>query len=261
MNNNVINKNRKVYIGGNWKCNGDFSFIKKFEEELASLKNNDLSKVDIAIFPTSLHIANLSSNKELAHITFGSQNISQYGNGAYTGEISPKLLLDINIDTTLIGHSERRNLFNESEEVLSSKLKNAELNNFKIVYCIGEKLEDRESNKTMEVIIDQLNTVKSSIKCWENIVIAYEPVWAIGTGKTATPEQAEEVHCNIRKWLSENIDSSMSERTRIIYGGSVNGDNCDKLISQKNIDGFLVGGASLKPEFKKIVNSYEKKLC
>ena len=250
---------RKVYIGGNWKCNGDSKFIKDFEKELLSLKQDDPSKVEVAIFPTSLHLASLVANKDLSHIIFGSQNISQYGNGAYTGELSPQLLNDINVNTTLIGHSERRSLFNESEEVILEKLKNAEANNFNIVFCIGEKLEERKSDKTLDVIRTQLETAKSSVKNWDRIVIAYEPVWAIGTGETASPEQAEEVHAYIRKWLSENIDSKVSDSTRIIYGGSVNGGNCEKLISQKNIDGFLVGGSSLKPEFKKIVDSHKLK--
>jgi triosephosphate isomerase (TIM) len=248
---------RKVLIGGNWKCNGDSSFIESFHSSLEAFKVDDSSKAEVFVFPPSIHLQSLS--KKYPHIVFGSQNVSAFGNGAYTGELSPLLLKDIGINTTLIAHSERRSFFGDNEEVISAKLKNAEANGMYIVMCIGEKLEERESGNTMKVIISQLETVKHSITNWANIALAYEPVWAIGTGKTASPEQAEEVHAQIREWLAKNISKEVADATRIIYGGSVNGGNSDKLIAQANIDGFLVGGASLKSEFKTIIDSYKLK--
>ena len=248
---------RKVLIGGNWKCNGDQGFIKAFSSELDQFKVEDSSKAEVMVFTPSIHLQSIK--EKFPHLTVGSQNISQFGNGAFTGELSPSLLKDIGITTTLIAHSERRSLFGDTEEVIADKLKNAEANGFYIVMCIGEKLEDRESQKTMEVITKQLETVKASIKDWSRVALAYEPVWAIGTGKVASPEQAEEVHSAIRQWLNDQINKEVSESTRIIYGGSVSASNCDKLITQKNIDGFLVGGASLKPEFKIIIDSHKHK--
>lgn len=248
---------RKVFIGGNWKCNGDLSFIKGFEPSLESFKVEDSSKAEVFVFPPSLHLKDLVS--KFPHITFGSQNISQFGNGAYTGELSPLLLKDVNIHSTLIAHSERRQFFGDSEEVIAHKLKNAEAHGFTIIMCIGEKLNERESGNTLDVIKTQLETVKNNVTNWDKIVIAYEPVWAIGTGKTASPEQAEEVHASIRQWLSENVSKEVADSTRIIYGGSVSASTSDKLIVQPNIDGFLVGGASLKSEFKAIIESYKNK--
>ncbi len=248
---------RKILIGGNWKCNGDNNFIKAFTKDLESFVVEDSSKAEVMVFPPSIFLTSLS--EKFKHITFGSQNISQFPNGAYTGEISPSMLKDIGIHTTLIAHSERRSLFGDNEEVIASKLKNAENNGLFIVMCIGEKLDERNNKLTFDVVKHQLETVKASIKNWANIAIAYEPVWAIGTGKTASPEEAEEVHSYIRNWIKDNISQDVANATRIIYGGSVTGLNCDNLIAQPNIDGFLVGGASLKPDFKKIVDSYKHK--
>jgi triosephosphate isomerase len=250
---------RKIIIGGNWKCNGDLSFIKSFSSEIDSFKisNEDNSNAEVILFPPFIHLSLLKEKHP--HLKLGSQTISQYGNGAFTGVISPQLLKDIGITTTLIGHSESRSLFGDSEEVISAKLKNAEANLFEIVMCVGEVLSERENQQTVQVLKRQLETIKSSIKNWDKVIIAYEPVWAIGTGKTASPEEAEETILEIRNWIKENVSEEVSSKISIIYGGSVNGSNCEKLISQKNIDGFLVGGASLKSEFKKIVDSYKVK--
>lgn len=247
---------RKLLYGGNWKCNGDKGFLQTFDSTLKSLTvEND--KAEVVVFPTSLLLKEVREKYD--HIRVGSQNVSQFGNGAYTGELSPELLKDIGITTTLIGHSERRLYFGDDEQTISAKIKNAEKNGMFIVLCIGENLQQRESNQTMDVVFKQLETVKTSIVNWSNLAIAYEPVWAIGTGKTASPEQAEEVHAEIRKWLEQSISKEVANQTRIIYGGSVTKDNCEALIKKTNIDGFLVGGASLKADFKIIVDSYKLK--
>lgn len=254
----MVSVQRKVLIGGNWKCNGDVAFIKDFQSTLNSL-SFDKNKAEVMIFPPSIHLASLKNNSDNSHLVIGSQNISKSGNGAFTGELSPQLLKDIGITTTLIGHSERRQFFGDDEQTIGEKLVNAEKNNIYVVFCIGENLQERESGKTIDVVKAQLDTLKNNVKIWENIAIAYEPVWAIGTGKTASPDQAEEVHAAIRKYLEENVSKEVASITRIIYGGSVNQGNCDTLIAKPNIDGFLVGGASLKPEFKTIVDSHKNK--
>ena len=181
-------------------------------------------------------------------------------NGAFTGEVSAKQLIDFGLNWTLIAHSERRQFFGDDETTIGKKIKLALANILNVVMCIGEKLEARNENKTMDVCINQLKTLVAKVSdngLQGKIVIAYEPVWAIGTGKTATPEMAQEVHEGIRKWISENVSAEVAQGIRIIYGGSVSEGNCNILIKEKDIDGFLVGGASLKPDISKIIMSYQ----
>jgi len=252
----VENNKRKVLIGGNWKCNGDSNFIKAFDSDLKSfVVEND--KAEVMIFPPSIFLEKLQETYK--HLIVGSQNISRYGNGAYTGELSPQLLKSIGISTTLIGHSERRQMFGDNEETIAAKIKNSEDNGIYSVICIGENLKEREENKTMDVIKGQLDTIIGAVKNWGNSALAYEPVWAIGTGKTASPEQAEEVHSEIRSYLAQKVSKEVAESVRIIYGGSVKDSNSVELIKKPNIDGFLVGGASIQPQFKTICDSYKQK--
>ena len=185
-------------------------------------------------------------------IQVGSQNVSAFGSGAYTGELTAEQLLDAGADWTLIGHSERRTLFGESADVTMKKLKRALETELKVIFCIGETLEERENGTTNKVIESQLTGIQDIVKKWTNLVLAYEPVWAIGTGKVATPEQAEDAHKFIRTYLSQQAGSNVADTIRIIYGGSVKSDSAKELIAKPNIDGFLVGGASLKEDFLKI---------
>lgn len=178
-----------------------------------------------------------------------------FSTGAYTGEITAEHLIDFGVEWTLIGHSERRSLFFEDNATVAKKVTQAQEFNLNVILCIGEKLDDREANKTNDVLKEQLDTVKDSIKDWSKIVIAYEPVWAIGTGKVATPDQAQDAHNFIRTWINTNVSAEVGHATRIIYGGSVNGKNSKDLIEQPDIDGFLVGGASLKAEFSDIITA------
>lgn len=165
-------------------------------------------------------------------------------------------LKDSGINWTILGHSERRTILNESDEVVASKTKAAVDGGLSVIWCCGESLEERESGKTVEVVTKQLAALKEKIGSdWSKIVVAYEPIWAIGTGKVATTEQAQEVHAALRKWLRENVDAKAADETRILYGGSVSEKNCKELAKQPDIDGFLVGGASLKPAFVDIINS------
>ena len=181
-----------------------------------------------------------------------SQNVFDKPNGAFTGEISAEQLADSNIGWALCGHSERRVILGEGDDFVASKSKASLDGGLGVILCCGETLEQREANETIKVVTHQLSAVSKKVQKhdWKKLVIAYEPVWAIGTGKVATKEQAQEVHAAIRKWLADEVSTEVAEHTRIIYGGSVNEKNCGELAGQSDIDGFLVGGASLKPACK-----------
>lgn len=184
-----------------------------------------------------------------------SQNVFDKANGAFTGEISAEQLSDSKIGWALCGHSERRVILGEKDDFIASKTKAALDGGLGVILCCGETLEQRESNKTIEVVTAQLKAVAEKTKDWSRIVIAYEPVWAIGTGKVASTQQAQEVHAAIRKWLADTVSKDAAQGTRIIYGGSVSEKNCKELAKEEDIDGFLVGGASLKPAFVDIINA------
>lgn len=188
-------------------------------------------------------------------IGVAAQNCYKVPKGAFTGEISPAMIKDCGCEWVILGHSERRNVFDESDELISQKVGHALEAGLNVIPCIGEKLEERENNQTDEVVFAQMQALLPNISDWSRVVIAYEPVWAIGTGKTATPEQAQDVHAKLRNWLSENVSSEVAESCRIIYGGSVSPANCAELAKMGDIDGFLVGGASLKPDFVTIINA------
>lgn len=203
---------------------------------------------EVVVSPPALYLQlvrdTLRSNIEVA-----AQNVFDKPNGAFTGEISVSQLKDSNINWVILGHSERRTILKESDEVVASKTKYATENGLSVIWCCGESLEEREAGKTVDVVTKQLEALKAQINDWSKIVIAYEPIWAIGTGKVATTEQAQEVHKAIRAWL-KSVSDKVAEETRILYGGSVNEKNCGELGKQPDIDGFLVGGASLKPGCK-----------
>lgn len=178
--------------------------------------------------------------------------------GAYTGEIAPEQLADAGYKWTILGHSERRQLFGANDETVGKQVKAALNAGLNIIACCGETIEERKADQTMNVVTRQLTAIGSNVgnNNWDKIVIAYEPVWAIGTGVTATAKQAQEVHQQIRQWMQKNYGENIANSTRIIYGGSVNAKNCDELIAERDIDGFLVGGASLKgDEFATIITS------
>lgn len=192
-----------------------------------------------------------------ATVGVAAQNCYKVAKGAFTGEISPAMIKDIGAQWVILGHSERRNVFGESDALIGDKVAHALNEGLNVIPCIGEKLEEREAGKTEEVVFTQLKAIADKIPegKWGNVVIAYEPVWAIGTGKTASPQQAQEVHGKLRKWLADNVSADVAQKTRIIYGGSVTAENCRELAKEADIDGSLVGGASLKPDFIHIVNA------
>jgi len=206
---------------------------------------------------SSPHQPSTSSSREhlRSGIEVAAQNVFDKPNGAFTGEISVAQLKDSGITWAILGHSERRVLLQESNDFVASKTATALDGGLGVILCCGESLEQREDGKTIDVVTSQLKAVADKVKDWSKIVIAYEPIWAIGTGKVATTEQAQEVHKAIREWLAKSVSQEASDKTRILYGGSVTEKNCKELGQMPDIDGFLVGGASLKPAFVDIINA------
>lgn len=250
---------RTYVVGGNWKSNGDWEFANTFPEEVLNAAEFDTKNVEVVVSPTYIHL-NTVKGKVNENINVSAQDCSEYQRGAYTGNITSDQLADMGIKWTLTGHSERRSLFGETDEIVALKTKMAIDNGLNVMLCIGEQLEERESGKTGEVNARQLQACVDKLTegDWGNVVIAYEPVWAIGTGKVATPEMAQETHAEIRAWMASAVSPEVAGAVRILYGGSVNGGNAADLIKEKDIDGFLVGGASLKPEFKDIIEIANK---
>jgi len=235
---------REIHIVGNWKMNQTLHQISDFFVEMSKMKMDLKCKAWIA--PQAIHIPIL---KEMAFTTgaiqIGAQNCCEHDAGAYTGEISPLSLVDMGVEFVIIGHSERRTIYKECDELLNKKVLNAVKHNLKVIFCVGETLEEREANKTLEVLERQLGLGLRNLPEDKShlVLVAYEPVWAIGTGKTASAEQAEEAHAFIRSKLEHQMDETI-----ILYGGSVKPDNIDSLLRKPNIDGALVGGASLKAQ-------------
>ena len=238
---------RRTLIAGNWKMNGSLESIQAL---IKGLKEgiNDISNADMAVCPPSIYLSAVNDLIADARIALGAQNICDQETGAFTGETAPSMLKEFNCQYALVGHSERRSLYAESDELVASRFAMARQSGLIPVLCIGESLEERESGITENVVSRQLDAVINSqgIEAIGDSVIAYEPVWAIGTGKTASPEQAQEVHAFIRNKLSA-LDASVAEKVQILYGGSMNAANAKELLSQPDIDGGLIGGASLKP--------------
>ena len=236
----------KPLMAANWKMNMDMkeavSFIDRFKVLIKNIKKNE-----IVICPPFTLLYEFKKLLNKTNIILGAQNMYFEEKGAFTGEISALMLKDIGCEYVILGHSERRQFFNENDRLINQKIKTALRHNLKPILCVGETLGQKTSNQTTKIIKNQLlnclNTIDGS--AMKNIVIAYEPVWAIGTGKNATPEQAEEVHKFIRGLLSSMYNQRVSNNTGIIYGGSVKESNIKNLMKMKNINGALVGGASL----------------
>jgi len=243
---------RKFFVGGNWKMNGDRASI----DALAKTLNEAgfPGSVDVVVAPPAAYLA-YAREKLSPNILVSAQNCYKVPKGAFTGEISPGMIKDVGATWVILGQSERRHVFGEGDKIISEKAIHAIAEGLGVMYCIGEKLEEREGGQTKDVCFRQLQSALDHKIDWSKTVIAYEPVWAIGTGKTASPEQAQEVHVWIRDWLKTHVNEAAASQTRIIYGGSVTGDNCRELAKQPDVDGFLVGGASLKPEFVQIVKA------
>lgn len=245
---------RRKIIAGNWKMNMTPSQAVKLCDELKSLVMND--DVDVVYCVPAIDIVPVVEAVKGTNVEVGAENLYFEDKGAYTGETSAEMLVDAGVKYVIIGHSERRDYFKEDDALLNKKVKQAIKTGLTPILCCGESLEQRELGVTMDWIRLQIKSDLDGVAADDvkNLVIAYEPIWAIGTGKTATTEQAEEVCKGIRECIAEIYDDATAEAVRIQYGGSVNAGNAAELFAQPNIDGGLVGGASLKPEFGTIVN-------
>jgi triosephosphate isomerase len=247
---------RKKIIAGNWK-------MYKTVSQSIELAKGTLSSeiVEVVVAPTFTSLNSVMEAIKGKHMSLAAQNMYPEKEGAFTGEISPLMIKDIGCKYVIIGHSERRNVIKESDEFLNKKIKSALGTSLKVIFCIGEHLEERNSGKTKAILEHQLKEGLKGIaaESMKDIVIAYEPVWAIGTGLTATPVQAQEAHEFIRQEIKKMYSHEIADSIQILYGGSVKAENADSLLSLKDIDGVLVGGASLVADtFNKIIKSGEK---
>ena len=248
---------RKYLIAGNWKMNTTASESVDLISEINSLVGQQ-TQVQVCICPPFTSIQKSSSIVEQSEVLLGAQNMSAEPSGAFTGEISAEMLRDLYVNFVILGHSERRQYFRETNESINLKVLAAVQNNLKPIYCIGETLEERESEKTLEVVKAQVQEGLANFPLSEvdNLVLAYEPVWAIGTGKTATDEMAQEVHAYVRALLVDLFGDAAGSGIRILYGGSMKPENAAGLLSQPDVDGGLIGGASLNAKsFCAIVDS------
>jgi triosephosphate isomerase len=241
---------RKKVIAGNWKMNNDLKGSEKLIVDLKSLLQNGKPNCDVIICPPFTSLSEASKLLKGSIIKLGAQNMYFEESGAFTGEVSASMLKSVGCEYVILGHSERRTIFNESDEVINSKIKKALAAGLKPIFCVGELLEERENGSTNDVVKRQVlkGLEEISANDMNNIIVAYEPVWAIGTGKTATPAQAQEVHEFIRDLIEISYSLEVAENLVIQYGGSVKPDNAKELLSQKDIDGALVGGACLKAD-------------
>jgi len=241
---------RKTVIAGNWKMNNDLAQSEKLIVELKNLLQNEKINCDVIVCPPFTSLSEASNLLKGSQIKLGAQNMHFEENGAFTGEVSASMLKSVGCEYVILGHSERRAIFGESNETINKKIKKALSAGLKPIFCVGELLEERENGTTNDVVKKQIlkGLAEISADDMKNIIVAYEPVWAIGTGKTASPAQAQEVHEFIRDLIEITYSLEVANDLVIQYGGSVKPDNAKELISQKDIDGALVGGACLKAD-------------
>ncbi len=248
---------RKNIVAGNWKMNNDLS---QTEALISDLKGQaQTSNAEVMIAPTSVNLYNAFEALRTSNIEVVAQNMHFAENGAYTGEISASMLKSVGVETVILGHSERRAYFNETDELLAKKVDAALANNIRAIFCFGEELADRKSGNHENIVEGQIKNALFHLgaEAFKNIVLAYEPVWAIGTGETASPEQAQDMHAFIRQTLSNKYGGDVANSMSILYGGSVKPANAQEIFSKPDVDGGLIGGAALNAEdFFAIVNAF-----
>lgn len=241
---------RTKIVAGNWKMNLNRDQSLQLITEISSeIQNHNLNGNRVMVFPPFINVGYvLDSGNRNHQIEVGAQNLHQAESGAFTGEVSAQMLTNIGVNTVILGHSERREYFYETDEWLKEKVDTALKNGLEVVFCFGEKLEERNNGIHFNVVESQLHKALFHLSegNWKNIILAYEPVWAIGTGMTATPEQAQEMHAFIRKTISDKYSNSLANSISILYGGSVKPDNAAEIFGKPDVDGGLIGGASLK---------------
>ncbi|WP_103070959.1 triose-phosphate isomerase [Aquimarina sediminis] len=240
---------RKKIVAGNWKMNKNLAETKALLSELKT-KLTGSTDAEIIVAPTFTNLHSAIEVLEDSAITVAAQNMHQAKNGAFTGEISADMLKSIEVKTVILGHSERRAYFGETDKLLAEKVNAALEHNMTVIFCFGEELQDRKSNNHFSVVENQLKNGLFHISSgdWKNVILAYEPVWAIGTGETASPEQAQEMHAFIRKTISEAYDQQIADEVSILYGGSVKPNNAEEIFAKSDVDGGLIGGAALDTE-------------
>ncbi len=243
---------RKNIVAGNWKMNlTKTESIQLVEELSVKIKDIDLKNNRVLVAPTFVNLASVVDLKSRdKKIEVAAQNMHFKDNGAFTGEISADMLKDISIQTVILGHSERREYFKETDAILKQKVNQAIIKNMEIIFCFGEKLEDRNTNNHFNVVEKQLKNALFHLQAsdFKNIILAYEPVWAIGTGMTATPDQAQEMHHFIRNLIEKQFGKTTAQNLSILYGGSVKPNNAKEIFGKTDVDGGLIGGAALKTE-------------
>jgi triosephosphate isomerase len=248
---------RQKIVAGNWKMHKNAEETEDLLNELIDKLPNDV-EAQVIVAPTFINLASAVDHLEFTNIAVAAQNMSQFESGAYTGEISADMLKSIGVNIVIIGHSERRAYFHETDFILADKVTTALSHNMTVIFCFGEELKDRQNNQHFNIVENQLRDGLFHIKDknWEQIVLAYEPVWAIGTGETASPEQAQEMHRFIRETVRQRFGSTIAEDVSILYGGSVKPENAKEIFSKPDVDGGLIGGAALKAtDFAAIVSS------
>lgn len=254
----IIDRAMKKHIVGNWKMNGSAAFTETLVSEISAGVTEGLAVVGVA--PPSLYFS-VAKSKATAGVLVGAQNCHQAESGAFTGEHAASMLKDMSADFVILGHSERRHVFGESDEQVAAKVKAALSQDLTVILCVGEKLEERDAGRHEDLVRGQTKDALDGVSAEQmsKVWIAYEPVWAIGTGRTASPEQAGAMHEVIRALISELYGAELAQRTPILYGGSVKPNNAEALLNTKGIDGALVGGASLKSDsFLAIINAAPK---
>ncbi len=236
---------RRSLVAANWKMNGTLATVKPLLEEITKGISSGC-EADVVICPPYVYVPELSKLLRDTGIYLGAQNVSNYDAGAYTGEISVAMLNEYNCQFVIIGHSERRHIYGETDEIVAEKFMQVHKAGLTPILCVGEQLQERQADNTEEVIARQIDTVidKTGIAPFKDAIVAYEPVWAIGTGQNATPLQAQQVHAFIRLRLARH-DDNIADAIRILYGGSVKTDNSEEIFSMADVDGGLIGGASL----------------
>ena len=252
---------RTLFIVGNWKMNTTLQSGQSLAAEIVLGLAQGVSGVEVGVCPPAPYLIPIAEKIRGSQVVLGAQNASPEKPGAFTGEVAIEMLLDVGCQWVILGHSERRQFYGDTDEVINKKVIASLERGLKVIFCIGEMLEDRKTGRTESVLETQLTKglLNLTSEQMAKVVIAYEPVWAIGTGVTASPEQAEETHAYIRKWLTSRFGQTVADATRIQYGGSVKGDNAKELLAKPNIDGALVGGASLKSDqFLAIVRAAEE---
>jgi triosephosphate isomerase len=250
---------RQKIVAGNWKMNNGKGETKNLITELQEeIKDLTLDNTRVIIAPSFINLESAVTQTEDTKIEVVAQNMHQAKNGAYTGEVSTDMLKSIGIKTVIIGHSERRAIFKESDEILAEKVNAALANGLEVIFCFGEKLEERKTDNHLLEVGSQLRNsiLHIAAEDWSKVILAYEPVWAIGTGETASPEQAQEMHAFIRNVIAKKYTQEIADNLSILYGGSVKPANAKEIFSKPDVDGGLIGGASLKAEdFSSIIKA------